>query len=220
MKAAQRIAVFTDRYPLLGPLIWILSVQYFAAQLAVAQRWPVAYSWTRNMISDLGNTTCGNFDGRYVCSPGHALMNASFIMLGLTMALGSLLIYTEFRRSRGSLIGFSLMALAGFGTLLVGIFPENTILGVHYFGAFLAFGLGNLSIVILSLVLRRETDALRVFSFLTGVLALVALGLFVLHAYLGLGRGGMERVVSYPQAIWLTLFGMYMFHSHFRRSLK
>lgn len=220
MKPVRHISVFTDKYPLLGPLVWVLSLQYFAAQIAVAQHWPAKYSWTRNLISDLGNTACGTFDGRYVRSPDHSIMNASFIMLGATMALGSLLIYTEFRRSRGSLIGFSFMAIAGLGTLLVGLFPENSILAVHYFGAFLAFGLGNLSIVILSLVLRRETDALRVFSFLTGVAALVALGLFILHIYLGLGRGGMERVVSYPQAIWLALFGMYMFHSHYRRSLK
>jgi len=220
MHISQRIVVFTDKYPLLGPLVWVLSVQYFVAQLVVATHWPVKYSWSKNVISDLGNTACGAYSGRYVCSPEHALMNASFILLGLTMALGSLLIYTEFRRTRASLIGFSLMALAGFGTVLVGLFPENTVAPMHYSGAFLAFALGNLSIVILSLALRRETDMLRLFSLLTGVLALTAFGMFLLHIYLGLGQGGMERLVSYPQAIWLTLFGLYMFRSHFRRSLR
>jgi hypothetical protein len=34
--------------------------------------------------------------------------------------------------------------------------------------------------------------------------------LFIGHVDFGLGRGGMERLVSYPQTIWLVLFGVYM----------
>ncbi|MBC3640997.1 hypothetical protein H8J56_27975, partial [Klebsiella sp. Kps] len=77
------------------------------------------------------------------------------IMLGITMAIGSLLIYHEFPRSRATLIGFSCMALAGFGTLLVGVFPENTVFLLHGLGAFLALGVGNASLVILALGIRQ-----------------------------------------------------------------
>ena len=56
---ARRIAVFTDKYPLLGPLVWVLSVQYFLVQLIVAAAWHPPYSWAHNLISDLGNTACG-----------------------------------------------------------------------------------------------------------------------------------------------------------------
>ena len=115
-RAAQRIVVFTDKYPFLGPIVWILSVQYFIVQLIVAGVWPQAYDWKHNLISDLGNTMCGIYDGRYVCSPLYGLMNLSFVIFGITMALGAILIYTEFRRTNWSLIGFVLMSLAGFGT--------------------------------------------------------------------------------------------------------
>lgn len=206
----HRITVFTDRFPLLGPLIYMLSVQYFAAQAVVAAVWPVPYSWSVNFISDLGNTACGVFAGRYVCSPDHILMNVSFILLGVTMALGSLLIYQEFRQSRATLIGFSLMALAGLGTILVGIFPENTVAGAHILGAFLAFGFGNLSLVILSLAITQARRLFRVYTMLTGIVTLVAFCLFLANTDLGLGRGGMERVISYPQTLWLILFGLYM----------
>lgn len=210
MKLHRRIAIFTDKYPLLGPIIWVLCVQYFAVQIEVASAWQTPFSLTKNVISDLANTACGPYADRFVCSPQHALMNASFLMLGFTMAMGSLLIYQEFQRSRGTLIGFSLMAISGLGTLLVGFFPENTISALHGLGAFLTFFLGNLSLVILALALKTERPIFRAYTFISGAVSLVALGLFLLHIYLGLGPGGMERVVSYPQTIWLTLFGLYM----------
>ncbi len=112
-KVARKVAIFTDKYPLIGPLVWILSAQYFVFQFIAAAAWDSGYSWKLNVISDLGNTACGQYAGRYVCSPDYMIMNGSFLMLGFTMALGSLLIYQEFRQSRASFIGFSLMALAG-----------------------------------------------------------------------------------------------------------
>src|SRR3569623_678215 len=115
----RRLSVFTDKYPLLGPIIWVLSLQYLVVQPVVAAAWSIGYSWRNNLISDLGNTVCGPFGDRFVCSPDHAQMNASFIMLGITMALGSILIYQEFRKNRGSRIGFTLMGLAGIGTVFV-----------------------------------------------------------------------------------------------------
>lgn len=213
----RRIAVFTDRFPLLGPLVWMLCVQYLAVQLITAAAWPGGYSWRLNLISDLGNTACGPYAGRYVCSPEHFVMNLSFIMLGLTMAAGSLLIYQEFTENRRSLIGFSLMGLAGFGTAFVGLFPENVNSLLHGVGAFLGLLVGNLSLILLAWALQRVNFRLRLYTLLSGLLSTLAFGLFVANVNLGLGQGGMERLVSYPQTIWLVLFGLYMTHSHLTR---
>lgn len=218
MKVRRKVAIFTDKYPLIGPLVWILSVQYFITQFIVANAWNTAYSWRLNVISDLGNTACGQYAGRYVCSPDYVLMNGSFLMLGFTMALGSLLIYQEFKESRASLVGFSMMALAGFGTFLVGLFPEDTIKQMHGLGAFLALFIGNLSLVILALALGRVRNSFRLYTFISGVVSIAAFVLFVSGIYLGLGQGGMERLVSYPQTLWLILFGIYMTHSHLRNA--
>jgi hypothetical membrane protein len=145
-------------------------------------------------------------------------MNGSFLMLGFTMALGSLLIYQEFKESRASLIGFSMMALAGFGTFLVGLFPEDTIKQMHGLGAFLALFIGNLSLVVLALALSSVRNSFRLYTFISGVVSITAFVLFVSGIYLGLGQGGMERLVSYPQTLWLILFGIYMTHSHLRNA--
>jgi hypothetical membrane protein len=214
MHPARRLRTFRNRYPFVGPGIWILCLQYYIVQIMVAAAWQVPYSWLMNTISDLGNTACGVYADRWVCSPLYPLMNSSFIVLGLFMALGSLLIFYEFKKSLGSLVGFTLMAVAGLGTLMVGLFPENTDSWLHFLGALLPFLLGNLALVILSYSLSIPRS-LKLYTRFSGVISLAALVFFVSHQYMGLGIGGMERIVAYPQTIWLIVFGLYITHDHF-----
>lgn len=215
MRRHKLLQTFHDRYPLLGPLIWMLDIQYFVTQIIVAAAWSHPFSLRFNTISDLGNTACGLYNGRLVCSPWHNLMNASFITLGVTMAVGSMLIYQEFRQRPGSRLGFTFMGLAGVGTVLVGSFPENTLGNVHLLGAALPFLVGNLGLVILSFALDIP-KSLRIYTFLSGSLALVALGFFASHHYLSLGEGGMERLTAYPQTLWLIVFGAYISRNHYK----
>ncbi|MBW4061021.1 DUF998 domain-containing protein [Candidatus Saccharibacteria bacterium] len=205
----RRVRIFTDKYPWLGPLLWILSVQYFVNQIIVARAVTVPFSLTANTISDLGATSCGLQAGRMVCSPLHSLMNSSFIALGITMALGAVLLYHEFKATHATGFGFGALAVAGVGTLIVGLSPENVNTGLHQFGAALPFLLGNLGVAVLGFALVLPRGA-RLFTITSGIVPLVALTLYVLGIYLGLGIGGMERVVAYPQTIWLIWFGWYM----------
>ncbi len=209
------IKTFTDRYPYVGPLFWMVSVQYYIVQIIVASAWLIPYSLLHNTISDLGNTACGIYDGRQVCSPLHGLMNASFIILGITMMAGATLIYQEFTENKGSAVGFSFMAVAGFGTLLVGLFPENTVHALHTLGAFLPFLIGNVGMVVLGLSLDIP-KTLKLYTLISGIVSLLALGLFVNNIYLGLDIGGMERIVAYPQTLWLIVFGIYISSNHMR----
>lgn len=212
----HRVVVFRNRHPLIGPIFWLLSIQYFLTQFIVAAGWKTPYSLATNAISDLGNTACGHYADRFVCSPLHNWMNASFIVLGITMFIGSFFITSEFRRNRYSRIGFRFMALAGLGTILVGIFPENTVSVMHFIGAALPFFLGNLALVIFSFSLDLP-PLFRMYTRLSGAIGGIAFILFFLDHYLGLGLGGMERLVSFPQTIWLIAFGWYMSLNHFRQ---
>lgn len=206
---------FNDRYPFVGPAFWILSIQYYIVQIVAVMAWTVVYSIRFNTISDLANTACGVYAGRYVCSPLHGLMNASFISLGITMVLGSILIYREFKETVGSALGFGFMAIAGIGTLLVGLFPENTVVVLHVVGAALPFFIGNVGLVVLGRVLDIP-KTLRYYTVSSGTISLIALVFFAMHIYFGLGIGGMERIVAYPQTMWLIVFGIYISSNHIR----
>ena len=216
MRGSKKIKTFTDRYPLVGPAFYIASIQYFITMAVAAMAWATHYSFLQNTISDLGNTACSIYSGRYVCSPLHVWMNASFILLGLTMVIGSTLIYYEFRKSYGSYIGFSFMALAGIGTIIVGLVPENSISSLHILGASLPFVIGNLGLIFLGLTLDIP-ESLRYYTLSSGVVSLSAFVLFITHNYLGIGIGGMERLTAHPQTIWLIVFGIYTSKNRFRR---
>ena len=197
-----------ERHPRLGPLLYSSAIQYFLVQILVGIRFSPHYSLTRNTISDLGNSSCGIFNNRQICSPLHTLMNISFLTLGITMITGSLLLCQSFRKSRNAMVGFTLFALGGAGTALVGIFPENTVSALHGIGAALPFLIGNVGVVILGFSLEVP-KILRIYTVLTGSIALAALGVYASGHYIGLGEGGLERVVAYPQTIWIIILGIY-----------
>jgi hypothetical membrane protein len=196
-------------YPKLGPILYVAGIQYFAAQLLAGLFWLRPYSVSRDTISDLGNTACGTWNGRYVCSPLHGLMNGSFTALGVTMILGSALTFRYFARGRAAATGFVALAVSGLGVVMVGLFPENSVPVLHGLGAAIPFVVGNAALVVLGLW-REMPAVLRVYCFLSGIVALLALAAYTSSHYLGLGEGGIERVVAYPQTICLVMIGCYM----------
>jgi len=203
-----------------GPILWILSVQYFVVQVVVASRFRSGYAWSANTISDLGNTRCAGYGGRPVCSPLHSVMNVSFVVLGLTMFVGAVLLGGLLSGgSRTVTAGFACMGLAGLGTIVVGLFPENTVGGLHQAGAALPFVIGNVGVLVLGGSLGRLPRSLRTATLALGVLGLGGLGLFLSHTYLGLGTGGMERVTAYPQTVWLIAVGGYLLGRAGRRAV-
>jgi len=209
MKLLRLAKLHSKRHANLGPVFYIASVQYFLVQFLVAQRWSPSYSISRDTISDLGNTNCATFDARFVCSPLHNVMNASFIILGIGMILGSALIVYEFAKSRGTALGLASMALSGVGVIMVGVFPENTVSVLHVIGAAIPFVIGNVAIIMLGFSMKLSAP-FRLYSFLSGVIAIFALGCYTSSHYLGLGEGGIERVVAYPQTVWLIATGLYI----------
>ena len=203
----------TARTIWLGAVVWMLAIQFFIAQLIVQSAWTTPFSLTTNYISDLGNTTCGLYpvvSSMYVCSPWHDWMNASFILLGVIILVGAALIHRAFPSGRTRTAGLTLLALAGPGPILVGLFPENVNITPHTIGAAAHFVSGNLGIVVLGIAIaatRRQTP-LAVYSIILGIVGLLATALFVSGHYLGTGLGGMERIAAYPLPLWLIMVGV------------
>lgn len=200
------------RHARLGAIFYVSTLQYFLVQLLVSLRWSPPFSLSRNTISDLGNTTCGKFNGRYVCSPLHSLMNVSFVVLGLAMIGGSLLVCRYMPTTKFQAVGFVSIAIGGVGAVMVGIFPENTIPALHGIGAALPFLIGNIGLLILGFSLGGPV-ALRIYTVLSGSVALIFLAFYASSHFVGLGEGAIERVVAYPQTVWLIVLGIYVIAS-------
>ena len=197
-----------------GAIAWILAVQFFVTQIVVATAWTRPFSLRSDYISDLGNTACGAYpagSAHLVCSPWHLAMNASFMMLGVTMVLGAWLTRDAFPPGWVRSLARGLFVLAGLGVFVVGVYPENTDNARHVFGAGLNFVAGNIAMIVYGLALAQrpgEQRALTAFSVIAGTVGFVATLLFVSGHYLGIGLGGMERVAAYPMTVWQIVAGV------------
>jgi hypothetical membrane protein len=212
-----------DDHPSLGPAIFTVATLYFVIQVIVAWVFIPSYSLVSNSISDLGETSCGGYGTPAICSPRWWLMDyVGFLVLGLVMVVGSALLYHEFterapRERRAAMFGFSLMALGGLGSVLVGFFPENQNRTMHILGAFLAIAIGNVAILVLGGLLTLP-ESMRRSMLMFSSLALVALLCFATHRSFGIGRGTMERIAAYPVTIWLITFGLYIWRFNPKKS--
>jgi hypothetical membrane protein len=139
-------------------------------------------------------------------------MNLSFVLLGVTMVTACILLrrFLTATRSVSLSVGFALVGIGGVGVMMVGIFPEDSVPLIHGFGAAFPFLLGNIGVLVLGIFLALPI-AVRLFTLISGTVALTALAFYATGHFLGLGVGGMERVVAYPQTIWLIILGLYLF---------
>jgi hypothetical membrane protein len=189
------------------PGAWILTfgvLQFIAAMIAVQAKYP-GYSLSANYISDLGGAH----------SPWALVFDGSVILLGVCAILGSLLIRSAFHPSRARSGGLLFLFIAGVGAIGVGVFPETTPVlngNMHVIVSFIAFLGSGLALLILSLAMAGDArwSGHRVYAAVSGLVTLIAIALFGTNIYLGLGPGGMERLVVAPILLWGILEGVHM----------
>ncbi|TFC01615.1 DUF998 domain-containing protein [Cryobacterium adonitolivorans] len=212
-----------------GALLWIAGLVTVPAQLIAAAQWPQRYSWTSNLISDLGVTTCDTFDvgtrvERYICSPAHLLVNGSFIVVGATLLIGSLLLWSAWPRLRTGRVAMAFLAAGGVFVMLVGVFPWDTHPEAHDVVA-LAQAVTQWVGMILLAVASRGNSAARWISALTIVSLIVSVLGFVLFVdvlgggpSLALGRGLIERVAFDTLTLWSAAVGFVLLKTSTRTS--
>ncbi|VXC44628.1 conserved membrane hypothetical protein [Arthrobacter sp. 9AX] len=204
----------------------VLSVlQYFAAEAAVILAWagPRPYDLRTGYISDLGALRCGVFDGRDVCSPLNWLMNASFVVQGLGMLLGALLLGSGLlcvaalggarvqpgrRKPWLAAVWVRLLtATAGAGTVIVGLVPEDAGSGWHYTGALMYFIAGAAALLVLGFLWLRKT-VMSWFILACGAVSLAALVTGGLTRMEVPEPGALERLMGYPVTVGVAAAGL------------
>jgi hypothetical membrane protein len=196
--------------PLTAAAFLLGSAIYLAAEAIAAAAWKQpAYSYAYNWISDLGSETAGVFQGRELNSPLNAVMNSGFIIQGLLIGLGILLLSrTLTGRIRTFTVVMAIVTTVGY--ILVGTFhgslqaQQEGTLWLHFTGATLAILGGNALALALGFHWRKtpETRVLGIVSIIVGAFGLAAaIALFATFG-MGLPSGAIERASVYTINIW------------------
>jgi hypothetical membrane protein len=168
---------------------------------------------SRHDISFLGITSCGPFTLPQssqtfdVCSPLHDVYNTAIVLFGLLTIAGAILTRPAWPPGRLASIGIALVILGAIGAILAGLFTADQDLGMHAAGALLHFVLTSVGTVLLGVAVLDRRTSLGAFSIACGAISLTAFILYGSQIDLGLGRGGMARLASYPCTLWLVVTG-------------
>jgi hypothetical membrane protein len=198
---------------LLGAILLIATSEFFLAQIIAQSAWP-GYSVSQYDISALGITECGPYTNGaggltfYACSPLHGVMNAGFILLGVFTIAGVLLTHSIWPQRRLTSVGVALIVISGFGGPLAGFFPANVNLGLHILGALVNFLAAGIGLLLLGIGARTRSGGLAAWSLLLGGTTLAGFVLYNSQTFLGLGPGGMERVIGYSPVVWAIGLGV------------
>jgi hypothetical membrane protein len=169
-----------------GSLILVGATQFIVG-IFVAEALYSGYSTANNYISDLG------------VGPSALVFNASVFLFGLLAVVGAYFILRAYGRRIMPILFF----LSGIGAMGVGAFTEDTGM-MHGIAAIMAFLFGSFSAIAAYKIVKSPLNYL---SAIMGLVALGALALFDTGNYLGLGKGGMERMIVYPILLWVVAFG-------------
>jgi len=180
--------------------ILFVGVAQFAFFFALAEIYYPGYDVSVQTISDLG-ATCEGGVCKFV-QPSSDIFNASIVLLGI------MLLFTAYylRKGSGSEALSLFEMLSGIGAVGVGVFNESYGVAHIFFSSFTFFSIGIQALF----VFRVAKAPFSYFSAATGVTTLVAIVLYGTNTYLGLGQGGMERMIVYPVLIGGLAFGGYL----------
>jgi hypothetical membrane protein len=179
-----------DARKIIGALLFVGTIQ-FIVLLTIAETQYVGYSVSLNYISDLGVWS----------QPSAYIFNPSVVLFGIMTLVAGYLIFARLGwHSQGALL-----CISGLGCIGVGFFNELT--GApHVLFAVMAFIGGAFAGIMLK---RRLQGLMGFFGLVLGVISLVALILLGTGIWLGLGPGGMERMITYPQLAFSIALGGY-----------
>jgi len=161
------------------------------------------YSVSQNYISDLGppcgtGASCGSQNSWII-------FDTSIAIMGVAILISALYLYRHFRWKPTA----GLVALAGIGAIGVGIFNESAPYDLHGIFSLVTFlGIGLAAVVSGPL----QKPPLRYFGIVLGAVTLISLLLYVpdsgvsFGAMLGIGPGGLERMIVYPVLFWSLAF--------------
>jgi len=170
---------------------------------------PPVYNPGSDTISDLQAIHCGMFQGSYVCSPLHNLANFSVAVLGLSVAVGSILLQHNLPNGRRSNVAIILLVIGGLAALANAFTPEDVTLIGDTVTAIVAFLGANFGLIQIGRATPATDRNYRLFSQILGIAGTVA---FILDGFgfaTVIGMGAIEWFIVAPILIWAPTTGLH-----------
>lgn len=176
-----------------GAALWMVRPVYIAIELGVAALTTGSYSVVDDTVSDLGALSCG--DG--FCSPTHALMNGTFVGVGLLLAGGALLLAPRTGRSVSALL-----VVSGISSVATGLAPVDVDPRLHALAATPLFVCQPTALFLLARRLRPTRRRTATALFVTSAVTTAgAVGFIVSDET---GAGAWERLALWPVIVALA----------------
>ena len=180
-----------------GIVLFVGSVQWIM-MLVILESFQPNYNSALHYVSSLGSETTA------------IIYNISIILLGVSVALSSVILYYSLDKSTKVMKLFLLLfLLTGIFVIGVGIFPEN-VRPMHGIVTPFAFIFAIASSIISYKIVEKPFSYI---SLCIGLSMLVGLIIFFPYiglprespiTFLGLMKGTIERIIIYPLLIWLV----------------
>ncbi len=183
----------------------LLTLSYFAAEWVVSATWRGHYSYRDDRIGPLGVAFCGT-EGTWPCSALYPVLNVATVLTGL--AIITLALSWIAARSVAATHGV-LLAVAGAGFALSGIFTEQVSYPTYATGLAVFTVLGPIAILLIgaSNTTRLPATA-KLFAAVIGLLGIIARFAYTGHFVTVLGSGGTERVAVYAVLVAAIVLGV------------
>lgn len=178
----------------LGVLALLLRPAEIASEYVVAASTRGGYSFVADSISKLGEIGCSEA----FCSPRHAIMNGSFMAIGLLLAGGSVLLVRPF----GPWVT-GLLVVSGVSSIATGLAPLDQDATLHAIAATPLFVAQPVALVLLGVRLREVKPRLAGVLRVTGAATAAAAVGFVVSGGDSALSGALERL-----ALWPVLLGL------------
>jgi hypothetical membrane protein len=175
-------------------MLFLLGAAQFLIFVTVAESLYPKYSVRNNFLSDLG-----------VVHQSAGVWGVTIFLTGALFVAGT---YFYFRNStsKGKWLP-TVFVLGGIGLMGTGLFDSATFPILHQIVSFMAFVFGGIAALGSVKLLQGP---FRYFSIALGAFTLVSPSLLIIGLGQELGNGLIERMVAFPELIWLMALGGYL----------
>lgn len=183
-----------------GAVAWMMRPIYLVVEILVVV-WATTYSFVNDTVSDLGALDCTSA----LCSPAHDAMNGAFIVFGVLMALGAVLLFGRFGRGPMAVVASALLVVSGLSSVAVGFTPLDRFPDAHVVAATPLFIAQPVALVLLGLLVRDRRPSTGRWVIVTGVVCAIAAALFIVVD----GAPGItERIALWPVFVALAVVAL------------